>query len=163
MLFKRASKKKMRLKEEQRELGLSIGPLKASRKRVYEPSGEDETIKGQESPIGEAIREVPEREVIIKPGEYELISLGHLAGGALVDFHVKEIYGLNISVFVMDKENVEKYHETGVTRGAIWQGSNLPEHADSIRIGRPAEYFIVITSRAIEKNRRVWLKVNEKS
>lgn len=164
MLFKKdASKKKKRLKEEHIEVGVSVGPFKAGKKWVYEPTEEGEAARGPKSSKEEPLWRVTEREVTIKPREYEPISLGHLGDGALVDIHAREIYGMNISVLIMDKENLEKYHETAVSRGAIWGGFDLPEHEDTIQIGRTAEYFIVITSRAVEKNRNVWLKVDVKS
>ena len=159
----RTHKKKLQLEEEQREVGVNFGIVKGAVRRTYK---EDKTDKKIE--VREPLKELPgwkvkNQELTIKPGEYETINLGHLTEGTALAIETSEIFGSNFSIYLVDDYNFRAFKKTGYAKGAIIRGINISEYQDSMQIRRATVYHIIVASRAIEKNRRVWIRVDLKS
>jgi hypothetical protein len=161
MLFrkKKADREDLRLEEEHTEMGVTLGPVSAGRKRIYKRKEDGWQKEALETAEPKQKIRVIEQEFLIRPDEYERVPLGNLDRGANLSIEAEEIYGLNFSLYVMDRDNLGSYQKNGSTKGAICRSSNSPECKDSLDINRGAEYFLVLTSRALEKDRRIWFRI----
>ena len=165
MLFKKkkAKKEDLRLEEEHTEMGVKLGPVTASKKRIYKREEDTRQKDALETTEPKLKIKVIEDEFQIRADEYECVPLGNLNRGTNLSFEAEEIYGLNFSMYLMDRDNLRSYQKNGSTKGAIYRSPNSPDCKDSLDINRVAEYLLVLTSRALQKDRRIWLRVEIKS
>jgi hypothetical protein len=161
MLFrkKKADREDLRLEEEHTEMGVTLGPVSAGRKRIYKRKEDGRQKDALETAEPKQKIRVIEQEVRIGPDEYERVPLGNLERGANLSIEAEEIYGLNFSLYVMDRDYLGSYQKNWSTKGAIYRSSNSPDCNDSLDINRGAGYFLVLTSRALEKDRRIWFRI----
>lgn len=160
MLFKKkADREDLLLEEEHTEMGVKLGPVSAGRKRIYKRKEDARQKDALETAELKPKIRVIEQEFQIRPDEYESVPLGNLDRGVNLSIEAEEIYGLNFSLYVMDRDNLRSYQKNGSTKGAIYRSSNSPDCNDSLDINRGAEYFLVLTSRALEKDRRIWFRI----
>jgi hypothetical protein len=165
MLFKKkkAKREDLRLEEEHTDMGVRLGRVSAGRKRIYKREEDVRQKDALETAEPKPKIRVIELEFQIRPDEYEFVPLGRLERGANLSIEAEEIYGLNFSMYVMDKDNLRSYQKNGSTKGAIYRSPNSPDCKDSLDINRVAEYLLVLTSRALQIDRRIWLRVEIKS
>jgi hypothetical protein len=104
-----------------------------------------------------------DKECIIKPDKFESIPLGQLDRGTLISVEAKEVNGENFSLYLMDIDNLKKYERDEYTKGAILKGTTISSYQHQIKISMKSKYFLVITSRAVEKERKIWVKVGMRS
>ena len=143
------------LQEKETTVGLDGGkPTLLSRKR-YKKQDHESIIKQEDraKPI------VIEKKLKIKPLKYEMIFLGSLKRGSTVHIEGKEEFGDNFTLFVMNFINLQVYRKDGSTKGSILSSNDEPTVDEMIPIQRTDEYYLVVTSRAIEKTRNIWVRI----
>ena len=104
-----------------------------------------------------------EKECIIKPDKFESIPLGQLDRGTLISVEAKEVNGDDFSLYLMDIDNLKKYERDEYTKGAILKGTTISSYQHQIKISTKSKYFLVITSIAVDKSRKVSVKVAKSS
>ena len=144
----------LELEKEEREIGVRLGPLSGTRKRSYKVK-DDVPEKVQK--LVESV--LFEKEIVIKPEWYESIPLGELERGASLSIEAKEVFSNNFSLFLMDLDNLKKFEKNNYTKGAILKGTNISSYNNQIKINMTSKYFLIVTSRAIDIDRKVWVRV----
>jgi hypothetical protein len=104
-----------------------------------------------------------EREVLIKPNGHDKISLGQLERGISLSVEAKEVNGDHFSLYLVDLENLKKFERDDYTKGAVLKGTTIAHFEHQIKLPMSSKYYIVVTSRAVEKDRKVWVKVSKLS
>lgn len=100
-----------------------------------------------------------EREVLVKPDGHEKISLGQLERGISLSVEAKEVNGDNFSLYLVDLENLKKFERDDYTKGAVLKGTTIAHFEHQIKLPMSSKYYIVVASRAVEKDRKVRVKV----
>ncbi|MGD1060857.1 MAG: hypothetical protein ABR879_05310 [Methanomassiliicoccales archaeon] len=159
----------LELAEEQREVGIRIGPFHVARKRILRKSEKNVTIQESleakstdvqtEERTPTSNHPLLERTILLRPDEYEEVPLGTLTRGTILALEAKELLSSNFSMFLMDTENLKAYRKSNSTSGALFLSRDYPKVAEIVTVDRTATYFIVITSRAVSSTREIWLRV----
>jgi hypothetical protein len=143
-----------KLEGKEKETGAKVGTKKKGHK-----GKEKAPEKGQKAP--ETV--IVDKECIIKPDHFESIPLGQLDRGTLLSVEAKEVNGDNFSLFLMDIDNLKKFERDEYSKGAILKGTTISSYQHQIKISMKSKYFLVITSRAVDKVRKVSVKIAKSS
>ncbi len=85
--------------------------------------------------------------------------MGQLERGTSLSVEAKEVNGEHFSLYLVDLDNLKKYEKHDYTKGAVLKGTTIADFEHQIKLPSSSKYYVVVTSRAIEKDRRVWVKV----
>lgn len=157
-LFKKKNDKDdVQLQEVETKVGIEGGKPTIVRRWI------SKRVVKENKPKTELIKEVKnkvfDKEYSIKPYQYVVDTLGIIGRDSKIRIEAKENFGSNFSLLIMDSDNAKLYKKEGLTRGAIYQSKDEPMVNVSLTIQRSSEYFLVITSRAIDIPRKVWVRI----
>ena len=161
--WKKKQKEGLELKEEEREASLTTPFGSFRRKRVYAPKSKVTTAEPQKAT--EKPKEAAKKPLIIEdiatipPNQYEYIDLGDLQRGTIISLECSAPEGGNFSFYIVDEGNLKRYKKEGVAPKPLAKGSGEDEYKEKVTVAIARRYYMILTTRAMEYNRKVWYRV----